>query len=69
MTIQVSLIGGHGDQTNVNVGPDGRAHVQESGLISKSEAEAKIGAAYQQLLDSYPDCPAAAYAQSWMNNK
>jgi len=41
----------------------------EKGVVSESEAEAKIGAAYQQILDSYPDCPAAAYAQSWMNNK
>jgi len=32
MAIQVSLIGGHGDQTNVNVSPDGRAYVQEAGV-------------------------------------
>jgi tetratricopeptide (TPR) repeat protein len=40
----------------------------ESGVISKSEADLKTKAAYEQLLDKYPDCPAAKIAQRWLTS-
>ena len=40
--------------------------LEESGLISKSEAEPRIKAAYQQVLENYPDCPPAEKAQAWL---
>jgi len=39
----------------------------EEGLLDSSEAEAKIRAAYQQLLQRYPDCPRAEYARDWVS--
>ena len=39
----------------------------KSGLISASEAEPKIRAAYEQLLGMYPDCPAAKIARLWLD--
>lgn len=36
------------------------------GIISKSEADIKIKAAYKQLLKEYPDCKAAKIAQRWL---
>jgi TolA-binding protein len=39
----------------------------EKGLLDSSEAEAKIRAAYQHLLASYPDCPRAEYARDWVS--
>jgi len=41
--------------------------LKESGVISKSQADPKIKAAYEQLLEKYPDCPAAKIAQRWLN--
>jgi len=38
----------------------------KSGLISKSEADAKAKTVYEQLLAKYPDCKAAVAAQSWL---
>jgi len=40
----------------------------QSGSISQSEAETKIKAAYQLVLEKYPGCPVAEYVQSWMAN-
>ena len=39
----------------------------KEGLIAKSEAKASTTAAYQQLIESYPDCMAAKAAQRWLN--
>lgn len=41
--------------------------LKESGIISKSEADTKIKAAYEQLLKKYPDCKAAKPARDWLN--
>ncbi len=40
--------------------------MQQSGTISESEAKTKITAAYQQLVEKYPDCQAAKIAKSWL---
>jgi len=42
--------------------------LKEAGAISQSQADLKIKAAYQQVLENYPGCPAAEYVQSWMAN-
>jgi len=36
------------------------------GLISESEADTKIKAAYEKLLEKYPTCPEAEYVQRWI---
>jgi len=41
--------------------------LKEEGLISKSEADANTKAAYRQLLEDYPDCKMAGYAQRWLS--
>jgi tetratricopeptide (TPR) repeat protein len=41
--------------------------LKESGAISKSEADTKIKAAYEELLEKYPSCPAAKPAGVWLN--
>lgn len=41
--------------------------LRKSGAISKSEADVKIKAAYKQLLEKYPDCPAAKPARDWLS--
>jgi tetratricopeptide (TPR) repeat protein len=41
--------------------------LKESGVISKSQADPKIKAAYEQLLKKYPDCKAARIARRWLN--
>ena len=41
--------------------------MQEAGRISKPEAEPMIKAAYEQLLEKYPDCPRAEYVRNWLN--
>ena len=41
--------------------------LKESGALSKSEADAKIKAAYQQLLEKYPNCKAAKIARRWLS--
>lgn len=42
--------------------------LKESGVLSKSEADARIKAAYEQLLRDYPDCKAAKYARRWLSS-
>jgi tetratricopeptide (TPR) repeat protein len=42
--------------------------LKESGVLSKSEADARIKAAYEQLLRDYPDCKAARYARRWLSS-
>lgn len=41
--------------------------LKESGVISESEVNAKIKAAYEQLLEKYPDCKAAKIARRWLS--
>ena len=38
----------------------------KAGAMSRSEAKPKIKAAYQRLVENYPDCEAARYAQRWL---
>jgi len=40
--------------------------MQHEGLISSSEAKTIITAAYQQLVEKYPQTPAAKYASAWL---
>jgi len=42
-------------------------NLAKSGVISESEAEPEIRAAYQQLLEKYPSCKAAKYVQRWLS--
>jgi len=42
--------------------------MKNSGLISKSQADPKIKAAYTRLLEKYPTCPAAQGAREWMDS-
>ena len=39
----------------------------KEGVMSKSEAEPKIRAAYQSLVENYPGCDASRPAQDWLN--
>jgi len=41
--------------------------MKKSGLISASEADPKIRAAYEQVVEKYPDCPAAKHARWWLS--
>ena len=41
--------------------------LKKSGDISKSEVDMKIRAAYEQLLERYPDCKTAKIARRWLN--
>jgi tetratricopeptide (TPR) repeat protein len=41
--------------------------LKRSGLMGASEADAKAKAAYEQLLQQYPDCSSVDYAQSWLD--
>lgn len=43
--------------------------LKKSGVISKSEADAKIKAAYEQVLEKYPACPAAKPARRWLSQQ
>ena len=43
--------------------------LKESGLISKSEADIRIKAAYEQILVDYPACPAAKGAEQWLSRQ
>jgi tetratricopeptide (TPR) repeat protein len=38
------------------------------GAVSESVAHAQIKAAYEQVVQKYPDCPAAAAARDWLKN-
>jgi TolA-binding protein len=40
-----------------------------SGVITETEADTKIRAAYKQLVEKYPDCKAAPIAKSWLEEK
>ena len=40
-----------------------------AGLISESEAKPLITSAYQEVVNKYPNCKAAAAAQNWLNRK
>ncbi len=42
--------------------------LKKAGAVSESEADAKTKAAYEQLLEDYPDCKAAAIARRWLTN-
>jgi len=39
----------------------------QAGIIPQAEAEPKIKSAYQQLVENYPECEPASYAQDWLN--
>lgn len=39
----------------------------KDGVMSESEAESAIKAAYERLLEAFPDCPAADSARTWLN--
>ncbi|MHC4478981.1 MAG: tetratricopeptide repeat protein, partial [Planctomycetota bacterium] len=41
--------------------------MKELGSMSAAEADPEITAAYEQLLQQYPTCPAARYAQEWLD--
>jgi tetratricopeptide (TPR) repeat protein len=40
--------------------------LRNGGELEKPTADAKINTAYKQLIEKYPDCPAAEYAYSWL---
>ena len=42
-------------------------HLKRMGAISESEADPKIKAAFEQVVQNYPDCKAAGAAHSWLN--
>jgi TolA-binding protein len=39
-----------------------------TGVIQKTEADKMTEAAYLQVLEKYPNCPVAQYAQAWINS-
>ncbi len=41
--------------------------LEKSGAISKSEAYVEIKAAYEQVIEKYPDCKAAKASKNWLN--
>jgi len=43
-------------------------NLKKSGAISKTEADQKLKAVYEQLLSEYPDCRAAKHAQYWLTH-
>jgi TolA-binding protein len=47
----------------------GRNHedLKESGAISKSEADSKTKAVYEQLLKEFPSCPGTKHARRWLS--
>ena len=44
-------------------------NLKESRAIPKSEADSVIEAAYKQLVEKYPDCPAAEIASRWLSGQ
>jgi len=42
-------------------------NLKKTGALSRSEADANTKAAYELLLDRYPDCKAAKYARYWLS--
>ncbi|MHC4867871.1 MAG: tetratricopeptide repeat protein [Planctomycetota bacterium] len=43
--------------------------LKESGAISKSEADSKVRAVYEQLLRKHPSCPGAKHARRWLSRR
>jgi tetratricopeptide (TPR) repeat protein len=43
--------------------------LKDTGAVEKSVADAKIKAAYQQVIQNYPDCPAAEYVRNWLSRE
>jgi TolA-binding protein len=43
--------------------------MKNSGKVEKSTADAKINTAYKQIVEKYPDCPAAKYAHNWLSHQ
>jgi len=43
--------------------------LKESGVLSESEANPKIRAAYERVIQNYPDCSAAGYANNWLSQE
>jgi TolA-binding protein len=43
--------------------------LKDAGVVDKSEADAKIKAAYEKVIRNYPDCSAAGYADNWLSSK
>ncbi|MHC4479229.1 MAG: tetratricopeptide repeat protein [Planctomycetota bacterium] len=43
--------------------------LKKSGAISKSEADLKIEAAYEQILEKHPSCPGARHARRWLSRR
>jgi tetratricopeptide (TPR) repeat protein len=41
--------------------------LKKSGAITKSQADLKTKAAYEQLLNEYPSCPGAKHARRWLS--
>jgi hypothetical protein len=41
--------------------------MKKEGLVSKSQADLNTKAAYEQLLQDYPDCAFARYAKHWLS--
>ena len=42
--------------------------LKKGGVVGREEADAIIEAAYAQLLEAYPDCPAARAARNWLKH-
>jgi len=42
--------------------------LRDAGAVPRSEANAAIKAAYQRVLEKYPDCPAANAARDWLDH-
>ena len=42
--------------------------LKKGDVVGGGEADAIIEAAYTQLLEAYPDCPAAKAASSWLKS-
>ena len=42
--------------------------MEKAGLISAEKADAKIKAAYQKLIEKYPDCSAVKIAKRWLSS-
>ena len=42
--------------------------LKKSGVIPESEADTKIKAAFEQIVNNYPDCPPANAARGWLEH-
>jgi TolA-binding protein len=43
-------------------------HLRNAGAVPVAEANPRIKAAYDQVVQKYPDCPAARAARNWLSN-